>query len=211
MKGRAESVEGFRYFPFSVDPDTQNSREIFIDGTPTGGVNRDGLIMGIAAVLVGITALMLIAGIIVSPFFLLVAVPFGGAAYLMWYQASGKLAERIRADPAGYARSAPGNGAPGGFDAGPFEGRFTRDRQRRQRTRGQRGRQRRARGGVGDDRSTGLSKSAAADILDVDAGADAETVKTAYREKVKTAHPDPPEGDEEEFKSVKNAYETLAS
>jgi len=167
--------------------------------------------MGIAAVLVGITALMLIAGIVVSPFFLLVAVPFGGAAYLMWYQASGKLAERIRADPAGYARSTPGDGAPGGFDAGPFEGRFSRDRQRRQRTRGRRGRQRQTRGGVGGDQSTGLSKAAAADILDVDADADDAKLKTAYRQKVKTAHPDTPEGDEEEFKSVKNAYETLAS
>jgi len=165
--------------------------------------------MGIAAVLVGITALMLIAGIVVSPFFLLVAVPFGGAAYLLWYQASGKLAERIRANPAGYARSTPGDGAPGGFDAGPFEGRFTRDRQRRRR--GQRGRQRQARGGVGDGGSTGLSKAAAADILDVDADADDAELKSAYREKVKTAHPDAPEGDEEEFKSVKNAYETLDS
>ena len=173
-------------------------------------VNRDGLIMGIAAVLVGITALMLIAGIIVSPFFLLVAVPFGGAAYLMWYQASGKLADRIRANPAGYARST--RGGPGGFDAGPFEGRFTRDQQRRQRTRGQRGRQRQARGGdSGGGQPSGLSQSAAADILDVDPGVDDAALKAAYREKVKTAHPDTPEGDEEAFKSVKNAYETLES
>ena len=197
--------------PLQFDPDTQNSREIFIDGTPTRGVNRDGLIMGIAAVLVGITALMLIAGIVVSPFFLLVAAPFGGAAYLMWYQASGKLAERIRANPAGYARSTPGGDGPGGFDAGPFEGRFTRDRQRRQRTRGRRGRQRQARGGDGGGQPTGLSQSAAADILDVDPGVDDAALKTAYREKVKTAHPDTPEGDEEAFKSVKKAYETLES
>ena len=173
-------------------------------------MNRDGLLMGIVAVFIGITALMLIAGIVVSPFFLLVAVPFGGAAYLMWYQASGKLAERIRADPAGYARSARGGGGPGGFDAGPFEGRFTRERANRQRARGQgRRRRQRARGGGSVGQQTGLSKSAAADILDVDAGADAETVKSAYREKVKTAHPDAPEGDEDEFKSVKRAYETL--
>ena len=172
-------------------------------------MNRDGLLMGIAAVFIGITALMLIVGIVVSPFFLLVAVPFGGAAYLLWYQASGKLAERIRADPAGYARSARGGGSPGGFDAGPFEGRFTRERANRQQARGQQRRRRqRARGGdVGQQ--TGLSKAAAADILGVDTEADAETVKSAYREKVKTAHPDAPEGDEDEFKSVKKAYETL--
>lgn len=171
-------------------------------------MNRDGLLMGIAAVFIGITALMLIAGIVVSPFFLLVAAPFGGAAYLLWYQASGKLAERIRAEPAGYARSARGGGSPGGFDAGPFEGRFTQERANRQRARQGRRRQR-ARGGGGVGQQTGLSKSAAADILDVDADADAETVKSAYREKVKAAHPDAPDGDEDEFKSVKNAYETL--
>ena len=171
-------------------------------------MNRDGLLMGIAAVFMGITALMLIAGIVVSPFFLLVAVPFGGAAYLMWYQASGKLAKRIRANPAGYARSARGDG-PGGFDAGPFEGRFTRERANRQRARGQGRRRQRARGGGSVGQQSGLSKSAAADILDVDAEADAETVKSAYRERVKTAHPDAPDGDEDEFKSVKAAYETL--
>ena len=170
-------------------------------------MNRDGLLMGIAAVFIGITALMLIAGVVVSPFFLLVAVPFGGAAYLMWYQASGKLAERIRANPAGYARSTRGGGGPGGFDAGPFAGRFTRERANRQRARGQ-GR-RRARGGGSVGQQTGLSKSAAADILDVETGADDDTIKAAYREKVKTVHPDAPEGDEDEFKSVKNAYETL--
>ena len=170
-------------------------------------MNRDGLLMGIAAVFIGITALMLIAGIVVSPFFLLVAVPFGGAAYLLWYQASGKLAERIRADPAGYARSTRGGGGPGGFDAGPFEGRFTRERANRQQARQGRRRQRARGGDVGQQ--TGLSKAAAADILGVDTEADAETVKSAYREKVKTAHPDAPEGDEDEFKSVKKAYETL--
>ena len=177
-------------------------------------MSRNGLIMGIAAVLSGITALMLIVGIVVNPFFLFVALPFGGAAYLMWYQASGKLAERIRANPAGYARATRGDGGPGGFDAGPFQGgRFTRERVRenRRRARGQRtdrqyGRQR-ARGP--GSQPTGLSEAEAADILDVDTGADADEIKTAYREKVKTAHPDAPEGDEDEFKSVKKAYETL--
>ncbi len=165
--------------------------------------------MSIAAVFVGITALMLITGVVVNPFFLFVALPFGGAAYLMWYHASGKLAERIRANPAGYARSTRSDGGgPGGFDAGPFQGgRFTRERVRENRRRA-RGRQRGG-GTAAASQPTGLSKSEAANILDVDTGADAEAVKTAYREKVKTAHPDAPEGDEETFKSVKEAYETL--
>lgn len=165
--------------------------------------------MGIAAVFIGITALMLIAGLAVSPFFILIAVPFGGAAYLLWYQASGKLAARIRANPAGNARSARRDGGPGGFDAGPFEGRFTRERADRQ-TRDQRRRRQRAGGAGSGGQQADLSASAAADILDIEAEADAETVKSAYREKVKTAHPDAPEGDEDEFKSVKQAYETLA-
>jgi DnaJ-domain-containing protein 1 len=130
----------------------------------------------------------------------------------MWYQASGKLAERIRANPAGYARSTPGGDAPGGFDAGPFDGgRFTRERVRENRRRA-RGRGGARSGGRGANigQPTGLSKAEAADILGVDTGADPETVKSAYREKVKTAHPDAPEGDEAEFKSVKQAYEMLA-
>lgn len=166
-------------------------------------MNRNGLIMGIASVFVGITALMVIAGIVVNLFFLFVAVPFGAAAYLMWYQASGKLAARIRANPSRYARSTRSDG--GNFDAGPFEGRF--GGQRRQRARGQRRRSRGQRSRQPEQ--TGLSTAEAAAILGVDVGADQQTVKAAYREQVKTAHPDAPEGDEAQFKSVKKAYETL--
>jgi len=56
--------------------------------------------MGIASVFVGITVLMMVVGLAVNPFFLFVALPFGGSAYLMWYQASGKLAEKMRREAA---------------------------------------------------------------------------------------------------------------
>jgi hypothetical protein len=163
-------------------------------------VDRNGLILGVSAVLFGITALMLVVGVVVNPFFLFVAVPFGGSAYLLWYQASGKLADRIRSNPESYARS-PGDGAgPGGFDAGPFEGRFTGERTQRNRQR--------SRSTTRAEQSE-FSQSTARRILDVDATADETDIKTAYRRKAKEYHPDTDSGDEEMFKKVSRAYETL--
>jgi hypothetical protein len=167
-------------------------------------VDRNGLILGVSAVLFGITVLMLIVGIVVNPFFLLAAVPFGASAYLLWYQASGKLADRIRSNPDSYARSSPGNGAgPGSFDAGPFEGRFTDGRSRRNRQRS------RSRSTTGAAEPADFSPSKARRILDVDATADETDIKTAYRRKAKEYHPDTDSGDEEMFKKVSRAYETL--
>lgn len=162
-------------------------------------MNRNGLILGLAAVFTGITVLMVIVGIVINPFFLLVALPFGATGYLMWYQASGKLAERIRANPDAYASSTRGRGSFGATASG--DGRFTRERARQNR--------RRARGSVRQNGADSLSRPEAARILGVDTAAGTDEIKTAYREKVKTAHPDAPEGDEETFKSVRRAYETL--
>lgn len=75
--------------------------------------------------------------------------------------------------------------------------------------------------GAGDgDASTGrrttprgedahLSDREAYAVLGVDPGADAETVRRAYRERVKQAHPDTPGGSTEEFKRVHRAYDRL--
>jgi len=164
-------------------------------------VDRNGLILGVSAVLFGITALMLIVGVVVNPFFLLAAVPFGASAYLLWYQASGKLADRIRSNPDSYARSPGGDAGPGSFDAGPFEGRFSDERTRRNR--------RRSRSTAGAEQSD-FSPSKARRILDVDATADETDIKTAYRRKAKEHHPDTDSGDEEMFKKVSQAYETLS-
>ncbi len=171
-------------------------------------MNRNGLILGIAAVLLGITVLMVMVGIVINPFFLLVALPFGATAYLMWYQASGKLADRIRSNPDAYARDSRGAAGrgPGSFGAGAFtDGRFTREQARRNRQRARQGGRRTRRA----SQPSGLSRTEASRILGVDSSAQADEIKTAYREKVKTAHPDAPDGDEEAFKSVRRAYETL--
>lgn len=173
-------------------------------------MDRNGLIIGVAAVLFGITALMLIVGIVVNPFFLLVAVPFGGSAYLLWFQASGKLAARVRREAA--AGNLGGRERTAGFDPGPFGGRTTdgesaRERARRARQNRRRGR-RRAAGSREPDRPP-LQPSEARRILDVDATANEAELKAAYRRKAKEHHPDTDSGDEQTFKKVSRAYETL--
>jgi len=163
--------------------------------------------MGVAAVLVGITVLMLLVGVVVNPFFFFVAVPFAGSAYLLWYQASGKLAERIhREAAAGRFSAADGRreAGPGGFGAGRRSGRFSRERARQAR-----GNRRRARAST-NGRSSTLSAAEARRVLEVQPTADESDLKAAYRQKVKTAHPDAPEGDEETFKRVERAYEALS-
>jgi curved DNA-binding protein CbpA len=54
-----------------------------------------------------------------------------------------------------------------------------------------------------------MSRAEAYDRLGLEEGADQETVRRAYREKVKEVHPDRG-GDEAEFRKVTEAYETLA-
>ncbi|MFB6176346.1 MAG: J domain-containing protein [Halobaculum sp.] len=53
-----------------------------------------------------------------------------------------------------------------------------------------------------------MPASEAYDTLGVERGASQESIKSAYREKVKEVHPDSG-GDEETFKRVNRAYETL--
>ena len=169
-------------------------------------MDRNGLILGVAAVLFGITALMLIVGIVVNPFFLAVAIPFAGSAYLLWYQASGKLGDRMGREAA--AGNLGGRERTAGFDPGPFSGRSVRDdaRERARRTRRNR---RRARGSRAPDQPT-LQPSEARRILEVDATASEDEVKAAYRRKAKEHHPDTDSGDEDTFKKVSRAYEALS-
>jgi hypothetical protein len=60
----------------------------------------------------------------------------------------------------------------------------------------------------GDERA--LSRGEAAEILGVAPDADARTIRTAYRERVKETHPDTPGGSAESFKRVRRAYDRLA-
>lgn len=152
--------------------------------------------MGLASVFAGIAALMLVvASVSRSPVPLAIAVPFGVTGYLMWYQGTGRLEDRMRER----ARRA------GTRD----------DRERRRHARETRGRvgSRTAGTGAGSRRRSpdpsGPSRREAYRILDLDPGADQRRVKRAYREKVKHTHPDRG-GDEREFRRVKNAYDRLS-
>ena len=165
--------------------------------------------MGIASVFVGITVLMMVVGLAVNPFFLFVALPFGGSAYLMWYQASGKLAEKMRREAASGQFNAAGRQrrAPGGFGAGVGGARFSA-RERARRTRQTRQNRRRAR--REPTRDTGISASEARTVLGVTPSASQSDIKAAYRKQAKEYHPDTGDGNEARFKRVSKAYEKLS-
>ncbi|USZ67572.1 J domain-containing protein [Halorussus salilacus] len=169
------------------------------------------LLFGLAAVLAGIATLEFVLGFVYSPALFAIALPFAAAAYLVWYHASGRLEDRVQQGRAGSYRRA--DAETGGFGAGPrdsFSGRRggfgARDARGRTDARGaSAGRGARARPGA-DDRPT---PAQAYRTLGLDPGADADAVRTAYRERVKAVHPDREGGDEEEFKRVNEAYERL--
>lgn len=168
-------------------------------GAGSDGVDRDRLVLGLAAVFAGITVVLVILAFARQLFLLFLALPFALTTYLMWHHATGRLAARAR-------RQARANGtgsrrAPGGFGAAAG-GRGTRNR-RAGRTAGGR---RSGVGGAGDD---ALTRRQAYEALDIDPGADEDAVRRAYRSKVKEVHPDAEGGDEEAFKRVNRAYERL--
>ena len=162
-------------------------------------MDSDRLILGIAAVFIGVTALLAVLAFTFRQLFLLfVALPFAAAAYFMWYHASGRLKEKARSRgrrvnrgrfESGAGPRGPGpTGGPGaGGAAGPGAGR-----RRAPRT------------------SPSLSPDEAYRTLGLDPGADDEAVKRAYRERVKEVHPDTDTGNEEAFKKVNRAYELLS-
>lgn len=128
-----------------------------------------------------------------TPVPLFVAAPFGLTATLMWYQGTGRLGRRIRRrarrSDAGVDRS---------VGVGRATGEFTRQAGQRTRREGR------------TVPSSEPSQVEAYRALGLEPGADQQRVRTAYREKVKTTHPDTPGGDEEQFKRVTDAYERLS-
>jgi hypothetical protein len=181
-------------------------------------VDRDRLVLGLAAVFTGLSVLLVVLSFVYSLFLLVVAVPFGATAYFMWYHASGRMEARTRARARGTRRASDGGlgadeGARGGFSA--------QARQARARANGStaRGFGPGAGGGSGT-RQTGGRRYApsttqgptpeeAYRTLDLEPGADGDAVRSAYRKKVKEVHPDTDSGSEEAFKKVNRAYETL--
>jgi len=152
-------------------------------------VDRDRLLLGLAATFAGLTVLLTVAALAVQPFLLLVALPFGLVTYFLWYQATGRLEARTRrrGDPATRSR-ATGRTA----STGP---------------RGGTGGQRRRPGAPAAD--DGPSRAEAYRRLGLEPGADEAAVKRAYRERAKEVHPDTADGDQEAFKEVTRAYERL--
>jgi hypothetical protein len=177
-------------------------------------VQQDRLVFGLTVLFAAMTALVAALSLVLwEPVLLVMLVPLVVLTYAFWYRSSGKLRERIAQSG---TRSRRGAGAEtGGFGAGPREGFESARGQRAREARERRQRQRRAGGAAdgggrraGPQPSPSISKAEAYRRLDVEPGADESTVKRAYREKVKEVHPDRG-GDEETFKKVTEAYETL--
>lgn len=155
-------------------------------------MDRDRLVLGLAAVFAGLTVLLVILSFTQQLFLLVIAVPFAATTYFMWYQASGRLEERTRTRRVRSGTRFRGprgaQAGPGGFGAGAQQGQSR----------------------VGAQRArSGPSPREAYRTLGLDPGADDEAVRSAYRERVKEVHPDRPSGDEDEFKRVNRAYERL--
>jgi hypothetical protein len=195
------------------------------------------IVTGLAYVLAALAVLFAIYGVIFNLVFFAVAAVFGAAAYFVWYHASGRFARRVyqgvesQAQPAGggaepsagpreewvpprdgqRARDAAAERGRRGGDAGGPRGRDAQGARRG--AGGPRGRTERGRANrtsAGPPPTDRITAREAYDRLGLEQGADAEAVKSAYRERVKEVHPDTDGGDEDEFKRVKTAYERLS-
>jgi hypothetical protein len=180
-------------------------------------VDRDRLLLGLAAVFTGLAVLLAVLSFVYSLFLLIVALPFGATAYFMWYHASGRMEARTRARARGTRRASDGGlgageGSPGGFSA--------RAREARERADGRAGRGFGAGASAAGARGAGERQYAPSTVqgptpeeayrtLGLEPGADSDAVRSAYRRKVKEVHPDTDSGNEEAFKEVNRAYETL--
>lgn len=175
-------------------------------------MNGETIVVGLAAVMGGTTAFMLVIGVVVSPIFLVFALPFAGATYVMWRHATGRLDfERVRTVAS--AGAPPGGAGPhfGDGSGADRKRRARRNRRRAHRARRAQADERRRRTGNGarSDGASLLSKREAENTLGVEPDAPQSTVKRAYRRRVKEVHPDTDTGSREEFKRVTRAYERL--
>ncbi|QSG14307.1 J domain-containing protein [Halapricum desulfuricans] len=187
-------------------------------------MDESRLLVGLAAAFGGMAVLLAVLGVVYNPLVLAVAAVFGVVAYLLWIHGTGRLATRLYARVQRQAERNAGRGrrrtgGRGGFGAGPredWEPPGGRDRWRQAGNSGQRRRAdpsqrdprgRRARAPSSRD---GPTAAEAYRTLGVEPDAEQETIKRAYREKVKAVHPDTEDGDEAQFKRVKAAYERLS-
>ena len=174
--------------------------------------DRDTVGIVLAGVFAGLAVLLAIVALARQPFLLVLAVPFGLAAYLVFMGATGRAPlggyRRVTPEEAREARATRGEREPGG------RSRFAEEA--RQRAAGERTRAGRGRARAGAERgrqrvqaSDVLARREAARILGVDADAEPAAVRRAYRERVKEVHPDAEGGDQETFQQVNEAYERL--
>lgn len=134
-----------------------------------------------AAAVSGVIAVLFsLLGLTVSTVAFVVALPFFLATVVLWRQG----ARRVGAGP---------------------RRQGTRTKQR---SRGRADRRRSEPAAPATDPGPAVSVADARSILGVSAGADEATIRRAYRERIKEAHPDQG-GDEERFREVTAAYETL--
>lgn len=171
-------------------------REAYNSCPDTAGVDNARLRVALAWVFGVVAVVFTVLGVAVSPVALGVGVPFAIAAYILWYQASGRLRARVRwrAEQDRDRRQAPGSDPSAS-------------------TRSTGGRYRSRQGGAsqttaGSGDGEVIQRDEAYRVLGVDPDADPATVRRAYRERVKEVHPDRG-GDEATFKRVSRAYERL--
>lgn len=180
-------------------------------------MQKDRLVLGLTLLFAAMTALVAALGVALrEPVLVVVLIPMVVLTYAFWYRSSGKLRERF-AQTGTRSRRERGS-ETGGFGAGPRAGFESARGQRAREAWERRQREQRAGGGArggggrrgraGPQPSPSLSKAEAYRRLGVEPGADEAAVTRAYREKVKEVHPDRG-GDEETFKKVTEAYETL--
>jgi phage shock protein PspC (stress-responsive transcriptional regulator) len=174
--------------------------------------DRDTVGIVLAGVFAGLAVLLAIVALARQPFLLVLAVPFGLAAYLVFMGATGRAPlggyRRVTPEEAREARATRGDREPGGRSrfAEAARQRAAGERSRagpsRARASTQRGRQ-------STQANNTLARRDAARILGIDADAEPAAVRRAYRERVKTVHPDADGGDQETFQQVNEAYERL--
>ncbi|WEL16462.1 DnaJ-class molecular chaperone [Halorhabdus sp. SVX81] len=174
-------------------------------------MQRSRFIIALAAAFGAMTVALAIAGALYNLAILAPAAVFGAVTYLLWMHGTGRLAARVYRR---VERQAAANGGPSGpSSAAGARKRESAGRERRdRRTESWRTTdRRRGTSATRPDRSDfeGMSRREASRVLGVEAGADQETIKQAYRERVKDVHPDAADGDTQAFKRVRTAYERL--
>ena len=166
-------------------------------------VHREAIVVGLAAVMGGMTAFMLVVAVVVSPFFFLLSVPFGGATYVMWQHATGRLSfDQARVSTVGGVRFGPEGPEGTRGQRAERDRRAERNRRRAYQSNG-------TGAGSGTQRGNHPSKREAFQTLGIEPDASADAIRHAYRRRVKESHPDTDSGSREEFKRVNRAYERL--